>query len=106
MPPLLPPSVQASPSLVQVRPEQHGWPAAPHATQVVPEQVAPPPVQVVVVLPPPPCGTVQHIWLVAPQPPQLPLLHAMLFEQLVPEPTQTRFTQQPPPPHELPAQQG
>jgi len=105
--PLSLPPVQASPPLVQLRPEQHGWPASPHATQVVWfAHVAPPAVQVVVVPPPPPCGTVQHAWPTAPQLPQLPLPHAMLLEQLVPEPTQTRFTQQPPELHSLPAQQG
>src|SRR6185312_10089241 len=103
---LSPPPLQATPSAVQVRPEQQGWPAAPQATQVVAEQVTPLPVQVVRPLPPA-LGSVQHIWLDAPQVPQLPSLQVPpMLGHAEPDATQVRSTQQPPLEQPLPGQQG
>jgi hypothetical protein len=92
------PLLQVVPPAVHVLP-QHGCPAPPHATHVVPApQVAPvavhePPGQQVCVKPP-------HV-------PQLPLEHVPPTPgHVAAGATHALFTQHPPPPHALPAQHG
>jgi hypothetical protein len=113
--------------LEQLSPAQHGWPGMPQAAHrpplhascelhVLPAQhasPAPPQVTHMLVLlqvtpeavqptPPP-----QQASPAPPQVPQLPFMHiALTVGQVVPEPTQTLATQQPPPLHALSAQHG
>jgi hypothetical protein len=123
--------------VVHTRPAQHAWPAPPHASQRLfplhtfgaPHQFLSAPGQQR--SPAPPHGVHRPFWqsangavqpTPAPQhaspslphepPPQPPLEHCVLFEQLVPLATQVgklRFppeSQQPPAPHTLPSQHG
>src|SRR6185437_11961777 len=56
---------------------------------------------------PPALGSVQHIWLDAPQVPQLPSLQVPpMLGHAEPDATQVRSTQQPPLEQPLPGQQG
>jgi hypothetical protein len=87
------PLLHASPDPVQVSGSQHGCPAPPHVTQLLFAHTTP--LAVHCPLPPP---LVQHAWPAPPHVPQLPAAHvAPTFGQLEPAVTHAWFTQQPPP---------
>jgi hypothetical protein len=91
--------VQAVEAAVQAPLAQQGWPGPPQDWQVLLAQVTPAAVQ---------AWLAQQAWLAAPQVPHEPEAQVpppTEVGQLWPEPTQRLFTQQPPAPQALPAQQ-
>jgi hypothetical protein len=81
---------------------QQGWPPRPHAAHAPAEHVVPEAVQKPML----DGGVVQHCWLSAPHPPQLPPLQVCPFEHGLFAPTHVPFAQQPPASQALPLQHG